>query len=88
MYLRRKIILPAYADPEGEFKEMAVYYTNAEELLTIFREIKNIANAPADPVFYERFTTGNVFRSLVEDLRLDCKVDEEPARFSQGSPTV
>ena len=74
VYLRKKVILPAYADPDGEFQEMAVYYTNAEDLLATFREIKNIAKAPVDPSFYERFTTESVLKRLAEDLKLDCNL--------------
>lgn len=70
LYLRKKIILPSYVDKEKEFKEMAIYYQDTQDLLEIFRDIQRLSKAHVDPAYYEQFSTESVFNGLVKDLKL------------------
>jgi len=69
-YLRRKIILPSYVDDDGEFADISLYYRDIDDLLNIFKNIKELAKAELEPQCFERFKTDNVFTRLVNDLEL------------------
>ncbi len=70
IYLRKRIILPLSADKDREFDEVSIYYRNSDELLAIFKNLEELSMAKLNPGFFERFTTENVFKKLVKDLRL------------------
>jgi hypothetical protein len=70
IFLRKKMILPRFADPRDEFAALCIYYADARELADVFRNAERhlAEGVPADT--FERFTTRNVFKSLRMDLRL------------------
>ena len=70
MYLRKKLILPSFADPQREFEEVCLYYSNASELSRILAEVELHLSIQTPDSFYERFTTQRVYESLVRDLRI------------------
>jgi len=70
VYLQKRIIIPAYVDEGNEFEDIAAYYRSSEELSVIFRNLGDLSKAKVRSTFYEQFTTKNVYKNLVRDLRL------------------
>ena len=68
--MRKRIILPSFVDKDKEFGEIAIYYENTKALLEIFKNAEELSKKPTDQKFFEKFTTDNVFRNLMRDLRL------------------
>lgn len=75
VYLRKKLIFPAFADPANEFSEICCYYSTATELAVVLRAIENLIADKVPDVYFENFYTKQVFDSLVRDLHLEemCK---------------
>jgi hypothetical protein len=75
VYLRKKLIIPAFADPAQEFSEISYYYKTATDLSKIFKKLDEYVADTVPDSFYDKFTKKRVFLSLVKDLRLDkiCK---------------
>lgn len=70
VYLRKKIILPSFVDIEKEFEEIAIYYDSLNDLLKIFNSLDKIVKTKPRQNFFEKFTTNQVYKQLVDDLKL------------------
>jgi hypothetical protein len=71
VYLKKNIILPAHVDRENEFQEIALYYRNSKDLLIIFKQIKELSINDVSDSYYEQFSTRNVFKKLMIDLKMN-----------------
>lgn len=72
IYLRKRMILPRFADPKDEFASVCIYYSSTGELADIFRNAGELSRAAASSGVFERFTTTRVLDNLLRDLQLNC----------------
>lgn len=70
VYLKRRMIIPDFVDPDGEFKDFCMYYADASELVTIFSSIALDAKQGVVGGVFDKFETRQVYESLVLDLKL------------------
>lgn len=71
VYLRKRIIIPDYVDPEGEFDTIGIYYRTKDDLINIFKNIEHHIDTEIPSKYFEKFTTRRVFGNLMKDLRLN-----------------
>ena len=76
IYLKKKIILPDYVDPDFEFKKISVYYSNKEELVNIFKNIEQYITEKIPSEMEDNYTTESVFNCLMKDLEIPCNGDK------------
>jgi hypothetical protein len=70
VFLDRKLILPRFADPAEEFKEMCFYYSDAEELADLLARLADAPRTRLPPEFRRCFTPAAVLDRLERDLQL------------------
>lgn len=74
IYLKRKLIIPAFVDPELEFNEFCLYYHDATELARQLSELCLISDHSINNLVFSKYETNNVYKTLISDLSL-CKPD-------------
>jgi hypothetical protein len=70
VYLRKRIILPKFVDMKREFKDIAIYYNDIDDLQKIFNNLNNFLKISPSSEFIEKFNTNKVYNNLIKDLKL------------------
>jgi hypothetical protein len=70
VFLGKRLILPSFADKEGEFSDLCVYFSDAASLARILGDMPEQQDSTPCAGSLERFTTTSVYKSLVRDLDL------------------
>jgi hypothetical protein len=72
IYLHRRMIVPEYVDPDGEFVKFCYYYSSSSDLSRIFYNLISAEVEVVNSDVWDLYSTHNVLKSLSLDLRLPC----------------
>ena len=70
IFLRRKLIMPSFADANEEFSEICHYYDDIDGLAAILRSVVSTPIVALSDSQIEPYRTDMVFANLCEDLKL------------------
>ncbi len=69
-YLGKRLIIPNHVDEGKEWNQLAYYYSNKNELASVFRKLSSQTSESIDDTYRSQFMTKNVFEGLCKDLQL------------------
>ena len=72
VYLRRKTFMPLYCDPNKDYDQICHYYSDHKDLARLLRDSSKIIKEDINEDFIDSFSTKNIRKKLLEDLKLPC----------------
>lgn len=75
VYLKRRLIIPGFVDPEREFEDFCMYYNGARELANLFSSILGHLDLRVSDALFAKFETDRVYQCLISELHLPCSVE-------------
>lgn len=69
--LRKKMIIPAFADPAQEFRDICYYYKTETDLSKILGDIDTHIGTMVAETYYNKFKTKQVLSTIKKDLQLE-----------------
>jgi len=85
IYLRRKLIIPSFVDPEREFKDFCLYYNNPSELSKLLINATKSPKKTFSNSIFSKYKTQVVFSSLKKDL---CLITQNKLRKKLKSKSI
>jgi hypothetical protein len=64
VFLRKKVIIPGFVDPENEFEELSICYNSVDELTNIFKNIDHFSKNIPSSIFFRKFSSFSVYKEV------------------------
>jgi len=64
IYLRKRILIPSFVDPQGEFSDISFYYSNESDLTKLLGDLSVTSFSRQPDQFYNKFSTSKISEDL------------------------